>query len=173
MPPGFRVSVFATKLNAPTGIAFVGNKNNFKVYVLESGHGIPSRCNEQGSWPGGVFDPANPFTPDVLVFDRFGNKIAGPLFKPTGSGTTQTGGLQAAGPSIDIAFENGFAGGRLFATDSNQATHAGGQNNSSRIVVLHLATNTVTPFITNLPTGDHPSEQLAFKEAGSIGRRAR
>jgi hypothetical protein len=164
VPSGFRVSVFATKLNAPTGIAFVGNKNNFKVYVLESGHGIPSRCNEQGSWPGGVFDPANPFTPDVLVFDRFGNKIAGPLFKPTGSGTTQTGGLQAAGPSVDIAFENGFAGGRLFATDSNQATHAGGQNNSSRIVVLHLATGTVTPFITNLPTGDHPSEQLAFKD---------
>ena len=160
---GFRVSVFATKLNAPTGIAFQGNKNNFKVYVLESGHGIPSRCNEQGSFGTGTFDPTNPFTPDVLVLDKFGNKIAGPLFKPTGSGTTQTGGLQAAGPSVDIAFENGFAGGRLFATDSNQATHAGGQNNSSRIVILNLSTGKVTPFITNLPTGDHPSEQLAFK----------
>ena len=160
---GFRVSVFATKLNAPTGIAFQGNKNNFKVYVLESGHGIPSRCNEQSSFGTGTFDPTNPFTPDVLVFDKFGNKIAGPLFKPTGSGTTQTGGLQAAGPSVDIAFENGFAGGRLFATDSNQATHAGGQNNSSRIVILDLASGTVKPFITNLPTGDHPSEQLAFK----------
>jgi hypothetical protein len=163
VPPGFQVSVFARGLNQPTGIAFLGNKNNFKVYVLESGHGIPSRCNEQGSFGTGPFDPTNPFTPDVLVFDRFGNKIAGPLFKPTGSGTTQTGGLQAAGPSVDIAFENGFAGGRLFATDSNQATHAGGQNNSSRIVILDLATGTVKPFITNLPTGDHPSEQLAFK----------
>jgi hypothetical protein len=131
--------------------------------VLESGHGIPSRCNEQGSFGTGTFDPTNPFTPDVLVFDKSGNKIAGPLFKPTGSGTTQTGGLQAAGPSVDIAFENGFAGGRLFATDSNQATHAGGQNNSSRIVVLNLATGKVAPFISNLPTGDHPSEQLAFK----------
>jgi hypothetical protein len=163
VPPGFRVSVFARGLNQPTGIAFQGNKNNFKVYVLESGHGIPSRCNEQGLFGTGTFDPTNPFTPDVLVFDKFGNKIAGPLFKPTGSGTTQTGGLQAAGPSVDIAFENGFAGGRLFATDSNQATHAGGQNNSSRIVILDLATGTVKPFITNLPTGDHPSEQLAFK----------
>lgn len=163
VPSGFRVSVFARGLNAPTGIAFQGNKNNFKVYVLELGHGIPSRCNEQGSFGTGTFDPTNPFTPDVLVFDKFGNKIAGPLFKPTGSGTTQTGGLQPAGPSVDIAFENGFAGGRLFATDSNQATHAGGQNNSSRIVVLNLATGKVTPFITNLPTGDHPSEQLAFK----------
>jgi hypothetical protein len=162
VPPGFRVSVFARGLNAPTGIAFQGNKNNFKVYVLESGHGIPSSCNEQGSFGTGTFDPTNPFTPDVLVFDKFGNKIAGPLFKPTGSGTTQTGGLQAAGPSVDIAFENGFAGGRLFATDSNQATHAGGQNNSSRIVILNLSTGKVTPFITNLPTGDHPSEQLAF-----------
>jgi glucose/arabinose dehydrogenase len=163
VPSGFRVSVFARGLNAPTGIAFQGNKNNFKVYVLESGHGIPSRCNEQGSFGTGTFDPINPFTADVLVFDKFGNKIAGPLFKPTGSGTTQTGGLQAAGPSVDIAFENGFAGGRLFATDSNQATHAGGQNNSSRIVILNLATGKVNPFITNLPTGDHPSEQLAFK----------
>jgi glucose/arabinose dehydrogenase len=163
VPSGFRVSVFATKLNAPTGIAFLGNRNNFKVYVLESGHGIPSRCNEQGSFGTGTFDPTNPFTPDVLVFDKFGNKIAGPLFKPTGSGTTQTGGLQAAGPSVDIAFENGFAGGRLFATDSNQGINAGGQNNSSRIVILDLATGTVKPFITNLPTGDHPTEQLAFK----------
>jgi hypothetical protein len=164
VPSGFQVSVFARGLNAPTGIAFLGNKNNFKVYVLESGHGIPSRCNEQGSFGTGTFDPTNPFTPDVLVFDKFGNKIAGPLFKPTGSGTTQTGGLQAAGPSVDIAFENGFAGGRLFATDSNQATNAGGQNNSSRIVILNLSTGNVTPFITNLPTGDHPSEQLAFKD---------
>jgi glucose/arabinose dehydrogenase len=163
VPSGFRVSVFATKLNAPTGIAFLGNRNNFKVYVLESGHGIPSRCNEQGSFGTGTFDPTNPFTPDVLVFDKFGNKIAGPLFKPTGSGTTQTGGLQAAGPSVDIAFENAFAGGRLFATDSNQGINAGGQNNSSRIVILDLATGTVKPFITNLPTGDHPTEQLAFK----------
>jgi glucose/arabinose dehydrogenase len=88
VPPGFRVSVFARGLNQPTGIAFQGNKNNFKVYVLESGHGIPSRCNEQGSFGTGTFDPTNPFTPDVLVFDKFGNKIAGPLFKPAGSGTT-------------------------------------------------------------------------------------
>lgn len=163
VPSGFQVSVFARGLNAPTGIAFLGNKNNFKVYVLESGHGIPSRCNEQGSFGTGDFDPTNPFTPDVLVFDKFGHKIAGPLFKPTGSGTTQTGGLQAAGPSVDIAFENAFAGGRLFATDSNQGINAGGQNNSSRIVILDLATGTVKPFITNLPTGDHPTEQLAFK----------
>src|SRR5260370_11090861 len=145
VPSGFQVSVFARGLNAPTGIAFLGNKNNFKVYVLESGHGIPSRCNEQGSFGTGDFDPTNPFTPDVLVFDRFGNKIADPLFKPTGSGTTQTGGLQAAGPSVDIAFENGLVGGRLFATDSNQATNAGGQNNSSRIVILNLSTGNLTP----------------------------
>src|SRR5437870_1606056 len=55
------------------------------------------------------------------------------------------------------------AGGRLFATDSNQATHAQGQNNSSRIVTVDPMTGHVTPFITGLPTGDHPTEQLAFK----------
>jgi glucose/arabinose dehydrogenase len=164
VPSGFRVSVFAKGLNAPTGIAFLGNKSNFKVYVLESGHGLPSRCNDQSMFGTGDFDPTNPFTPDVLVFDKSGNKIGGPLFKPTASG-----GLQPEGPAIDIAFVNGFSGGRLFASDSNQSTHThNGQNNSSRVVVLDLATGTVTPFITNLPTGDHPTEQLAFRGDGWV-----
>jgi len=159
VPDGFTVSVFASGLNMPTGIAFLGNEDRFHVYVLESGHGLPSKCNEQGSWPGGIFDKANPFTPDILVFDQSGNKIAGPIAKPTSSG----GGFQPAGPAVDIAFENGFKGGRLFATDSNQATHGGGQNGSSRIVIVDSNSGTVTPVITGLPTGDHPTEQLAFK----------
>jgi hypothetical protein len=159
LPPGFTVSVFASGLNMPTGIAFVGKKSRFQVYVLESGHGLPSICNEQGSFGSGEFDPTNPFTPDILVFDQSGNKIAGPLGKPTASG----GGFQPAGPAVDIAFEQGFQGGRLFATDSNQATHGGGQNSSSRIIIVGPNTGAVTPFITNLPTGDHPTEQLAFK----------
>ena len=159
VPEGFTVSVFAKGLNMPTGIAFLGNKNNFQVFVLESGHGLPSRCNEQDSFGGGTFDPTNPFTPDILVFDQTGRKIAGPLGKPTAPGV----GLQPAGPAIDIAFERDFQGGRLFATDSNQATHGGGQNSSSRIVIVDPQSGTVTPFITGLPTGDHPSEQLAFK----------
>ena len=159
VPEGFTVSVFAKGLNMPTGIAFLGNKNNFQVFVLESGHGLPSRCNEQDSFGGGAFDPTNPFTPDILVFDQNGNKIAGPIGKPTAPGV----GFQPAGPAVDIAFERGFQGGRLFATDSNQATHGGGQNSSSRIVIVDPQSGTVTPFITGLPTGDHPSEQLAFK----------
>ena len=159
VPEGFTVSVFAKGLNMPTGIAFLGNSNNFQVFVLESGHGLPSRCNEQDSFGSGAFDPANPFTPDILVFDQNGKKIAGPLGKPTGPGV----GFQPAGPAIDIAFERDFQGGRLFATDSNQATHGGGQNSSSRIVIVDPQSGTVTPFITGLPTGDHPTEQLAFK----------
>ena len=67
VPPGFKVSVFASGLNFPTGIAFRGNAQSFEVYVLESGHGLPSRCNEQGSFGTGQFDPNNPFTPDILV----------------------------------------------------------------------------------------------------------
>lgn len=158
VPAGFQVSVFASGLNMPTGIAFLGNKNKFEVYVLESGHGLPSICNEQGSFTGSNL--ANPFTPDILVFDQSGHKIAGPLGKP-GVGTG--GVFQAAGPAVDIAFENGSQGGRLFATDSNQATHGGGQNSSSRIVIVDPNSGNVTPFITGLPTGDHPTEQLAFK----------
>jgi glucose/arabinose dehydrogenase len=161
VPPGFRVSVFASGLNFPTGIAFLlkGESKEFEVYVLESGHGLPSRCNEQDSFGSGMFDPANPFTPDILVFNQAGTKIRGPLGKPS-----PFGGFQPAGPAVDIAFENGFRGGRLFATDSNQSLRTAGNNNSSRIVTVNPMTGQVQPFITGLPTGDHPSEQLAFKD---------
>src|SRR6516165_8707691 len=159
LPPGFTASVFASGLNMPTGIAFLGNATNFQVFVLESGHGLPSVCNDEMAWPGGPFDINNPFTPDILVFNRNGTLIRGPLGKPTSGG----GGFQPSGPAIDIAFVQGLSGGRLFATDSNQSTHGGGQNNSSRIVTVNPMMGAVTPFITDLPTGDHPTEQLAFK----------
>src|ERR1700704_3979236 len=63
VPAGFKVSVFKAGLNGPTGIAFLGNAKSFQVFVLESGLGLPSRCNEQGSWPGSTFATDNPFTP--------------------------------------------------------------------------------------------------------------
>jgi len=162
VPPGFTVSVFKSGLNFPTAIAFRGNGHRFEVFVLESGHGLPSRCNDETAVSGGTFSPNNPFTPDILVFNESGTLIRGPLAKPTASG-----GLLPHGPAIDIAFEKGFKGGRLFATDSNQAIRAavaGQQNNSSRIVTVNPDTGTVTPFITGLPTGDHPSEQITFKD---------
>jgi glucose/arabinose dehydrogenase len=156
----FKVSVFAKGLNFPTGLTFRGDKDSFEVFVLESGHGLPSRCNDQSAFGTGDFDPKNPFTPDILVFNKKGKLIRGPLAKPT-----QNGGLQPEGPAVDIAFERGFAGGRLFVTDSNQATHQhNGQNNSSRIALVDPISGAVTPFITGLPTGDHPTEQLAFKD---------
>ena len=165
LPPGFTASVFASGLNAPTGIAFLGNASSFQVFVLESGHGIPSVCNDEMAWPGGPFDINNPFTPDILVFNQSGNLVRGPLGKPTSSG----GGFQPSGPAIDIAFVNGLSGGLLFATDSNQSTHThNGQNNSSRIVIVDRMTGAVTPFIINLPTGDHPTEQLAFRGDGFV-----
>jgi hypothetical protein len=117
-------------------------------------------CNDQSAFGSGDFDKTNPFTPDVLVFDEKGKQIGAPLGKPTAHG-----GLQPEGPAVDLGFEHGFQGGRLFVTDSNQATHQhNGHNNSSRIVVLDPSTGSVTPFITGLPTGDHPTEQLAFKD---------
>ena len=158
LPAGFKVSVFASGLNFPTGIAFLRHGNGFDVFVLESGHGLPSVCNEQDKFGSGAFDPKNPFTPDILVFDQSGTLLR-TLAKPTA-----TGGFQPAGPAVDIAFEKGSSGGRLFASDSNQATHAQGQNNSSRIVTVDPMTGKVTPFITGLPTGDHPTEQITFKE---------
>ncbi|HEX2681146.1 MAG TPA: hypothetical protein VHQ03_07620, partial [Candidatus Dormibacteraeota bacterium] len=159
VPSGFKVSVFAKGLNFPTGIAFLRVQGGFHVFVLESGHGLPSICNDETSVKvGGEFAKDNPFTPDILVFDEAGNQIA-VLAKPTADGI----GLQPHGPSIDIAFEHGFEGGRLFATDSNQSLRTTGFNNSSRIVTVDPETGQVTPFITELPTGDHPTEQLAIK----------
>jgi hypothetical protein len=179
VPQGFRVSVFASGLNFPTGIAFrmLGNPGDqddkggqkgprrFEVYVLESGHGLPSQCNDEAAFQTKFPGKPNPFTPDILVFDQNAvvNRILG---KPT-TALTETGGtnvFQPHGPAVDIAFEKGLRGGRLFASDSNQATHAhNGQNNSSRIVTVSQ-TGQVTPFISGLPTGDHPTEQLAFKD---------
>src|SRR5882762_5294179 len=128
VPAGFEVSVFAKGLNFPTAVAFRGDARRFEVFVLESGHGLPSQCNDETSkLVGGELSATNPFTPDILVFNESGNRIRGPLAKPTKSGA----GLQPHGPAIDIAFEKGFEGGRLFATDSNQAIRAvGAQNNS-------------------------------------------
>ena len=174
VPAGFKASVFAAGLNAPTGLAFLrvgdgdndrDDRNNFEVYVLESGHGLPSACNDEAAFQAAHPRTANPFTPDVLVFNSKGMLLRR-LGKPTDA-SSETGGhgvFQPHGPAVDLAFENGLAGGRLFATDSNQATHAhNGQNNSSRIVTVNPITGVVTPFITQLPTGDHPTEQLAFK----------
>src|SRR5258705_1731808 len=163
VPPGFKVSVFKSGLNFPTAVAFRGNSRRFEVFVLESGHGLPSRCNDETSATvGGEFSTTNPFTPDILVFNESGVLIRGPLAKPTANG----GGLLPHGPAIDIAFEKGFQGGRLFATDSNQAIRAavpGEQNNSSRIVIVNAENGQVTPFITRLPTGDHPTEQITLQ----------
>src|SRR6516162_9934084 len=117
LPPGFTASVFASGLNMPTGIAFRGNSSSFQVLVLESGHGLPSVCNDETLWPGGVFDVNNPFTPDILVFNQNGKQIGGPIGKPTSTGD----GFQPSGPAIDIAFVNGTSGGLLFTTDSNQS----------------------------------------------------
>src|SRR5205085_8439295 len=72
LPPGFTASVFVASLNAPTGIAFRGDENNFEVYVLESGHGLPSVRNDQSLWRGGEFASDNPFTPEMSVFSRHG-----------------------------------------------------------------------------------------------------
>src|SRR5262245_38114094 len=45
VPHGYKVEVFAKNLNFPTGIAFQGRPDNFKVFVLESGTGLPGKCN--------------------------------------------------------------------------------------------------------------------------------
>src|SRR5258706_3051493 len=106
-----------------------------------------------------MYDRTNLFAHDILVFNQAGTKIRAPV------GTASAfGGFQPAGLAVEIAFENGFRGGRLFANDSNQSLRTAGNNNSSRVVTVNPVTGQVQPFITGLPTGDHPTEQLAFKD---------
>src|SRR6266850_40864 len=168
VPKGFKVEVFARGLNFPTDVAFTGSKDDFKVYVLESGTGLPGKCNNNDTdalkAKGiGKFSAANPFTPGILIFDSDGRRVGGPIGKPTSGG----GGFQPDGPAIGLSFERDLAGGRLFATDSNQGVRgatSGGGNNTSRIVSVNLSTGSVTPMITGLPTGDHPTEQILVKD---------
>jgi glucose/arabinose dehydrogenase len=158
LPKGYKVEVFAKDLNFPTAIAFQGNKDNFKVFVVESGTGLPSRCNNNNK----AFTPDNPFTPDLLVFDKNGRQIAGPIGKP---GSAKKA-FQPDGPAIGLAFENVFQGGTLFGTDSNQGVRGapGEANNTSRVVTIDVGANEVRTFIGGLPTGDHPTEQILVKD---------
>src|SRR3989454_9079390 len=65
VPKGYKVERFSKiDLNFPTGIAFRGNKENFQVLVLESGHGLPSRCNDrEDPFYGGGVSPTKPLPP--------------------------------------------------------------------------------------------------------------
>jgi glucose/arabinose dehydrogenase len=170
VPKGFRVEVFAKGLNFPTDVAFVGGKDNFKVYVLESGTGLPGKCNNNVGVYGGALAPANPFTPDILIFNSDGRRIGGPLGKPTSVDPAANRGFQPDGPAIGLAFEHNFEGGTLFATDSNQGARGapGKGNNTSRIVKVDInkarTTADVATVIRGLPTGDHPTEQILVKD---------
>jgi hypothetical protein len=152
LPDGFKVSVFVSGLNFPTGIAFRGHSQKFEVYVLESGAFPASRCNNGAAWQASGL-PGNPFTPDVLVFDQ-NAKLLRSLGKPTDATAGSANAFQPGGPAVDIAFERGLGGGRLFATD--------GGANGGRIAILDPSKGTLTPLVTGLPGG--PTSQLAFRD---------
>ena len=150
VPAGFKVSVFAEGLNFPTGIAFRGNAQRFEVYVLESGVFPTSRCNDGVAWQAKGL-PGNPFTPDIRVFDQ-GAHLLRTLGKPPDA-SAETAGAFSPKAVVDIAFEHGAAGGRLFATDN--------AGDGGRIVTVEPATGKVAPLITKLPGG--PTGQLGFQ----------
>jgi glucose/arabinose dehydrogenase len=169
VPRGFKVEVFARGLNFPTDVAFVGNEDDFKVYVLESGTGLPGKCNNNVGVYGGPFAPENPFTPDIIIFDDNGNRVSGRLGKPTSLDPETNRGFQPNGPAIGLSFEHDVRGGTLFGTDSNQGARGapGLGNNTSRVVKVTDITRTsatVRPVIRGLPTGDHPTEQILVKD---------
>src|SRR5260221_14063018 len=163
VPSGFKVEVFKTGLNFPTGIAFLGSGKNFEVFILESGHGLPSRCNDEALWQTKGLGP-NPFTPDVLVFNQNGALLR-TLGKPTDA-TTETGGtnvFQPHGPAVDLAFENGLAGGRLVGRGFEPGTHRhNAPNNSTPPGHGDPLTGAPGALTTQLPTAEHPTREAAF-----------
>jgi glucose/arabinose dehydrogenase len=165
VPLGYKVEALIKNLNFPTAIAFVGNKDKFQIIVLESGTGLPGACNDPTRTGPvfGRFSATNPFHPGIRIFNKNGGEITTTRL---GTPTAQGRGFQPDGPAIGLAFEHEFQGGTLFGTDSNQGVRGapGSGNNTSRIVTIDLRSGTVTPFITGLPTGDHPTEQILVKD---------
>jgi glucose/arabinose dehydrogenase len=168
VPPGYKVSVFRAGLNFPTNIAFSGRGRDFKVYVTEAGTSLPGFCNGAVLVPPVVpapyTDAENPFIADVRILHSDGSD-AGFLGRSPSVATREDPKYLHA-PTIGIAFERGFGGGRLFVTDSRQGIRGAlGPKNSSRVVQLTATPpGILTELITNLPTGDHPTEQITVKD---------
>lgn len=163
VPPGYKAEVFAKGLNFPTNIAFLGdNPRRFQVFVTEAGTSLPGRCNGAEFFKAQtrVADSANPFLPQVRVLDQTGHQVR-VVGRPTSVAGRESPAFLHA-PTIGIAFENGFRGGRLIVTDSKQGVRgAQGPKNSSRIVQLDpQGSRPLVELITGLPTGDHPTEQV-------------
>lgn len=160
VPSGYKVEAFATGLNFPTNIAFRNTGNGFEVFITEAGHSLTSKCNNEDNYPGTVDN--NPFLADIVVLNQTGkvNRVLGKTTDIAKKAEPQF----LHSPSIGVAFENGFSG-RLLASDSRQGVlGAQGPKNSSRIVEVDPDQGTVTELITGLPTGDHPTEQITFKD---------
>ncbi len=160
VPPGYKVEVFASGLNFPTNIAFLGTQSSFEVYVTEAGTSLPGRCNAAVGYPSS--DATNPFLPQLRVMSQTGTTLR-TLGRPPSVALRENPAYLHA-PTIGIAFELDFGGGGLFVSDSLQGVRgAQGPKNSSRILSLDRMTGAVTQLITGLPTGDHPTEQLTVK----------
>ena len=161
VPPGYKVEVFAKGLNFPTNIAFRGNDRRFEAFVTEAGTSLPGFCNAAEGYPSA--DKDNPFLPQVRVLDSSGHTLRVLGRSPTVAQREGAGFVHA--PTIGVAFERGFEGGRLFVTDSLQGVRgAQGPKNSSRVLDVNPQTGIVKELITGLPTGDHPTEQITVKD---------
>jgi hypothetical protein len=147
LPEGFKVSVFVSGLNFPTGIAFRGDSRRFEIYVVEAGRFPTSRCNDGVAWQTKGL-PGNPFTSDIRVFDQ-NAKLLRTLGKPKNAAVETPDTLNGA---VDITFERRLDGGRLFATDN--------ASSGGRILTVNPMTGNVVPLITGLPAG--PTGQLAL-----------
>jgi hypothetical protein len=165
VPSGYKIEVFATGLNFPMSIAFRGTAQAFEVFVTEAGTRLPGRCNGAEFFAEQTERPAaeNPFLPQVRILNQRGETLRVLGRPPTVNRREEAAFLHA--PTIGLAFEREFEGGRLFVSDSRQGTRGAlSPRDSSRIVELDPTTGELTELITGLPTGDHPTAQLTVRD---------
>jgi glucose/arabinose dehydrogenase len=163
VPPGYKVDPVAIGLNFPTNIAFrrTAGPSGFEIFVTEAGDSLPGRCNSEDSFASTA--AANPFLADIRVLNSSGQtlRVIGKAASVASKGDPKF--LHA--PTIGIAFEHEFLGGRMIVSDSRQGIRGAlGPKNSSRILQVDPGTGAITELVTGLPTGDHPTEQVTVHE---------
>jgi len=129
--------------------------------VLESGHGLPSRCNDETSpLVGGELSPPTPSHPTSWCLTRAATGSV--ALSPAHDERRRSPAARPGDRHRVREWLRGRATLRYGLKPGHSAV--GAQNNSSRIVTVNPQTGQVTPFIAGLPTGDHPAEQITFKD---------
>ena len=112
---------------------------------------------------GGRFSPTNPFTPDLLIFDQNGHQDR----RPPGQAHPRRRRLPAGRPRHRSRLRERHAGRHPLRhrLEPGRSRRAGKlEQHLARSCSVDPSSGAVTPVVSGLPTGDHPTEQLIVKD---------